>query len=305
MAITLTQLRSFLALVREGSTGGAADALVVTQPSVSAAVSALSEELGVKLTERVGRGVRPSAAGSAFAPYAAHVIGLLDEGRRVAREVAESTQSELRIAAVTTAAEFLVPPLMQAFAARHQEIALTVDVGNRDWVFQQVRDHRADIAIGGRPPGTDDLVGAAFVENEIVLIARADEPHAGGAPVSVSALADAVWLLREKGSGTRSLTEQFLAEQGLHPRLMTLGSNGAIKQAVRAGLGISLQSRMAVALELEAGRLAVIPTHEPLPRRQWFVSRSTVGPNRPSVSEFVAFVCGDEAAQALGRSLAA
>jgi LysR family transcriptional regulator, low CO2-responsive transcriptional regulator len=124
VAITLTQLRSFLAVLRTGSVTGAAEELVVTQPSVSAAVSALSRELGVELTERVGRSIQPSPAGQAFAPFASDVIGLLDQGGRAAREAADVASSELRLAAVTTAGEHIVPPLIEAFRSRHPDINL-------------------------------------------------------------------------------------------------------------------------------------------------------------------------------------
>jgi DNA-binding transcriptional LysR family regulator len=85
MAVTLTQLHAFLTVVRRGSVTAAAEELVVTQPSVSAAVSALERELGVRLTERAGRTVRPTAAGEAYAPYAADVLGLLEQGARTWR----------------------------------------------------------------------------------------------------------------------------------------------------------------------------------------------------------------------------
>ena len=140
MAITLTQLRSFLAVYRTGSVTGAADELVVTQPSVSAAVSALSRELEVELTERVGRSIRPTPAGDAFAPYATDVIGLLEEGRRAAGEAGQSAGRELRIAAVTTAGEHIVPALMEAFVALHPVVSLSVHVGNRQDVFDPPSD---------------------------------------------------------------------------------------------------------------------------------------------------------------------
>src|SRR5262245_65261136 len=89
LAVTLTQLSAFLAVVRHGSVTGAAEELVVTQPSVSAAVAALERELGVDLTERVGRSIRPTPAGEAYARYAADVLALLDEGLQVVAEVAE------------------------------------------------------------------------------------------------------------------------------------------------------------------------------------------------------------------------
>src|ERR671916_1127359 len=149
MAITMTQLRSFLAVVETGSVTAAAEELYVTTPSVSAAVSALSKEVGADLTVRLGRSVEPSAAGKAFAPYAAHVIGLLDQGGRAAREAADAGARELRIAAVTTAAEHIVPQLVQEFSARRPELTLTLDVGNRERVFRQVANRGVDIAIGG------------------------------------------------------------------------------------------------------------------------------------------------------------
>jgi LysR family transcriptional regulator, low CO2-responsive transcriptional regulator len=299
MSITLTQLRSFLAVVRTGSVTAAADELVVTQPSISAAVAALSRELGVALTERAGRTIRTSAAGEAFAPYATDVIGLLDQGRRAAREVGAVAERQVRIAAVTTAAEHVVPPLMQAFSARRPDVELTVEVGNRGRVFERAADHTADVAIGGRPPDDGRLIGVPFMENEIVLIAPPDDSLAGRGPVAARELADRVWLLREEGSGTRAMNEQFLAAHELMPRVLTLGSNGAIKQASRAGLGVSIQSRPAVSLELEAGLLSEVELQEGLPRRHWHVLRSEVGTVREAVSAFIEFVTGPEALRAV------
>src|SRR5919197_2344272 len=160
MAITVTQLTSFLAVIRGGSVTAAADQLVVTQPSVSAAVAALSRELGVDLTERAGRGVVPTRAGKAFAPYASDVLGLLDEGRRVALEAAGAAARELRIAAVTTAAEYIVVPLIKAHTALHPDVSVTLSVDNRSGVFASVLEHRADVAIGGGPPPRRGALGA-------------------------------------------------------------------------------------------------------------------------------------------------
>ena len=216
MAVTVTQLRSFLAVVRTGSVTAAAEELVVSQPSVSAAVSALSRELGVELTERVGRNVRPSPAGKVFASYAADVVGLLDQGARAASETAQEALTELRIGAVTTAGEHIAPQLMQAFAALHPEITLTVDVGNRARVFERLRAHLSDVAIGGRPPD-EGLVGERFLDNPIVVVTAPDDPLAKRRRVPVEELGSRPWLLREEGSGTRSMTEEFLAAPRSRP----------------------------------------------------------------------------------------
>jgi DNA-binding transcriptional LysR family regulator len=302
MAITLTQLRSFLAVLETGSVTAAAEELYVTQPSVSAAVSALSKELGVELTTRMGRSVEPSAAGEAFAPYAAHVIGLLDQGGRAAREAAGAAALELRIAAVTTAAEHIVPQLVQAFSASHPELTLTLDVGNRQRVFRELASHSADVAIGGRPPPNGQLSGEPFLDNPILLITAPGDPLARRRSVPVGELGMRPWLLREPGSGTRTMTEEFLARHELSPRMLTLGSNGAIKQAARAGLGVSLQSRAATALELKHGLLETVSLREPIPKRQWFVLWPSVGPLREPVREFVDFVTSAAAKRLVERS---
>jgi DNA-binding transcriptional LysR family regulator len=290
MSITLTQLRSFLAVVRTGSVTAAADELVVTQPSVSAAVTALARELDTPLLRRDGRGVRPTAAGAAFAPFAADVIGLLENGRLAAREAAGQSARVLRIAAVTTAAESFVPGLMHAFSVAHPEIELTLTVGNRDRVFTTLLERDADVAFTGRPPLDDRVAARRFRPNEPVVITGPEDPLAGRGPVDAAALAERTWLLREVGSGTRILTEEFLAANGLEVPTLTVGSNGAIRQAARAGLGVSIVSRDAVASELDARLLAVIDVAPPPPMREWHVLRARVGPSRPIVDEFLEFL---------------
>ena len=265
----------------------AADELVVTQPSVSSALSALSRELGCELFERAGRGIRLSEAGTAFAPYAADVIGLLERGRRAAREAAAAGGRRLRIAAVTTAAESFVPEMMRDFSHAHPDIELTLEVGNRAYVIESVLSHSADVAISGRPPGDPRLVAEPLSENRITCITAPEDPAAGGTARAAAELGDRPWLLRERGSGTRALNEQFLTERGLTPPILELGSNGAIKQAARAGLGISLVSRAAVEDELAGGRLGEIRLSDAPPSRPWYILRSSVGPPRPLVEQLL------------------
>src|SRR5439155_440580 len=158
MAITLNQLQSFLAVAREGSVSGAAAKLYVTQPSISAAVSALSRELEVDLTERVGRGIGLTAAGDAFRPYAADVLGLIEQGKQAAREAADSSMRSLRLVAVATAAEYVVPALLRSFHRLHPEINLSLEVANRASVFERVVEHElnagtlGEVAVRGGLP---------------------------------------------------------------------------------------------------------------------------------------------------------
>ena len=254
MAVTLNQLSSFLAVAREGSVSAAAEKLFVTQPSISAAVSALSRELGVDLTERVGRGVGLTAAGQAFRPYAADVLGLVEQGRQAAREAADLSMRSLRLVAVATAAEYVVPALLRSFAR----------AAPRDPSLARGREPRDGLRAGARARGRrrDRRPSARGRAHRRLRVpaqrARADRGsrrRAGRADGTVAPreLGDRVWLQRESGSGTRQLLAEFFAEHDLRPQTLTLGSNGAIKEAVRLGLGVSLQSRVAVEQELASG----------------------------------------------------
>jgi DNA-binding transcriptional LysR family regulator len=221
------------------------------------------------------------------------VLGLLSRGRDAAREAEAEAGRLVRIAAVTTAAESFVPPLMREFASTHPDVELTLDVGNREYVFERVLSHLADVAISGKPPADARLVAEPLLENQIACITGPDDPLAAGGPVDAGALAHRVWLMREPGSGTRALGEQFLGERGLSPKTLTLGSNGAIKQAARAGLGVSLLSRAAVEAELRAGWIGEIALDDGPEPRPWFVLHSAVGPLRPATSAFIEFVRGE------------
>lgn len=300
MSMTVTQLKTLLAVIRSGSVTAAADELVVTQPSVSSALAALARELGCELFERSGRGIRLTASGTAFAPYAADVIGLLEQGRQAAREAADVEARRLQIIAVTTAAESFVPPLMRMFADQHPEIELTLAVGNRHEVLERVLNHSADVAISGKPPPDDRLIAERLTENEIVCITAPDDPATLPTRLEAVTLGGRRWLLREPGSGTRTLNEQFLTNRALHPTTLTLGSNGAIKQAAHAGLGVSLLSRAAVEMDLASGWLGEIRLSDGPAKRSWFVLRAAVGPVRRPVEMFVEFA--RQAARAQARA---
>src|SRR6476646_10073537 len=128
--MTLNQLRSFLAVAESGSVRAAAEDLVVTQAAVSASIAALQKSLGVALVTPDGRGLRLTDAGASYARYARRILGLLDEAGRAAAAAADPERGELRIAAVTTAAEQIVPPILGGFRRRHPQTGVRLEAGN-------------------------------------------------------------------------------------------------------------------------------------------------------------------------------
>lgn len=249
--MTETRLRTFVALADTGSVREAARRLYVTESAVSAAVAALTRDLGVPLVRREGRGLRLTAAGAAYAGYARRVLGLLEEGRAAARGAADPGRGTLRLAAVTTAADQLLPELLASFRARWPDVELTLEVGPRRQVWSSLAAHGADLVLAGRPPAGIAATVLARRPNELVVV---------GAPALADgfALDDTPWVMREPGSGTRATADAYLAEREASPPRLVLGSNGAVIAGAAAGLGVALVSRDAVGAELETGRLVVI-----------------------------------------------
>lgn len=255
------------------------------------------------MVERRGRGIELSAAGVVFAPFALRVLQVLEEGQAVALEAVDPERQELKIAAVNTAGEYIIPPVLRAFRRRHPRIDIRLEVSNRARVFRQVELRDADIGIGGSPPESGELEGVPFLNNEHVVIVSPDHPLATRRGLSFRDLEDVAWLLREEGSGTRIFAQELLAEKGIKPSTMTIGSNGAIKQSVRSGLGVSLQSRQAVTMELAAGMLKEADLEDEIPLRKWFALYPTTGVHRSAVETFLRFLTGDEAREAIADSL--
>lgn len=296
--MTLSQLRTFHEVARARSIQGAAEALYVTSPTVSAAVAALRDELGADLLERDGRGIRLTEAGRELARYAAHILGLVERATLAVQEAAGGA-GRLRLVAVTTAGEYVLPPLLGLFRRRNPEVEISLEVGNRSQVFQRLMDHEADLGIGGRAL-YPELTAERILSNRLVVVGRPDHPLVEQDTIRIEELATETWLLREPGSGTRQTTQEFLRDQGLEaPSTLTLGSNGAIREAAAVGLGITLTSVHAVGHDLQSGRLAQLPVDGTPLERPWHVLYVPDADPPPTVKAFLELLRSDEAAQAL------
>ena len=310
--MTLNQLRTFLAVAETGSVRAAAQQLVVTQAAVSASLAALQKSLGVQLLRPDGRGLRLTDAGAAYSSYVRRILGLLDEAGLAAAAAADPERGELRIAAVTTAAEQIVPALLGGFRARHPQIGVRLEAGNRERVRALLDRHQVDLVLGGRPePGWDVQVHAVRAHELVVvaapgLAAPAQAPPGRAAPGRAAPaqaagagdasllpwLARQAWLLREPGSGTRASTDALLADLDIAPLTLMVGSNGAIRESASVGLGVTLVSRETVATELVSGRLVELPVPGTPLHRDWYLVAQR-GPLPPAAARLVAYMLQD------------
>jgi DNA-binding transcriptional LysR family regulator len=285
--ISLHQLRTFLDVARTGSVRDVAKESVVSQPAVSAALAGLQRELGVPLVERDGRGLRLTDAGREVEGMGRRIVALLEELRIRAQAAAAPEAGHLRLGVVTTAAEHLVPGLLAGFRERYPQAAIDLDVANRSRIWDRLAYGEIELALGGRPPLDRAFRSVATSPNELVIVAKPGSVK--GAP----ALARATWLLREPGSGTRLATEEVIDSLDAAPPRLTIGSNGAIRECVRVGLGVSLLPLEAVARDLADGTLAVVATPFTPIVRPWHLVCSSDAELSPLALRFIAHACAE------------
>ena len=268
---SLVQLRSFEAVVRLGGVGRAARALHLAQPTVSTQLKELAAALGLALFEPRGRGLVPTPVGQRLAEAVRAMGTSWQQFEDDAAALQGLTRGRLCIAAVTTT-EYFLPDLLGPFARLYPGIQIELAVENRDAVVARLERGDDELAVMMRPPAHLALARWPFLENPLVLIAPRAHPFAGRRRLKLADLVGEPLLAREAGSGTRAAAEEAFAEIGVAwPPRMVLGSNEAIKHAVRAGLGLAVLSRHALAEDPASEGLAVLAvTGFPL-RRQWYL----------------------------------
>ena len=269
---TNARLRALVELADAGSVRGAAERLVVTESAISSAIGSLSAEVGVALIDRIGRGVRLTPAGLRYVEYARRILGLHHEAVLAARSEADPENGSIRLAAVTTAGELLIPALLASFRAAHPDVVCKLEVAPRTSIWPLLSRHETDVVVAGRPPpGLPQIQVPAVAPNTLVVVGQPNGSHRFEP-------SEATWLLRESGSGTRATTALLLEQLEIAPPQLTLGSHGAVVAAAVAGLGVTLVSRSAVSRELDAGALVELPVPgTPLDRPWHIVTHSPCG----------------------------
>ncbi len=269
---TLRQLQVFEKVASHLNYSRAAEDLYLSQPAVSMQIKQLEGHIGLPLFEQMGKRIFLTQAGRELFPYARNISQQLIEIEFVFNEMKGLRQGRLTLSVVNTA-NYFTPQLLARFCLMHPNINVILQVANRDAVLKQLSDNSTDLAILGQPPDGLDLEAQSFLDNPLVVIAAPGHPLATLQHIQFARLAEETFLSREQGSGTRSAMERVFAQHGIKPHIsMEMETNEAIKQAVRAGMGLGILSLHSLELELETGRLVTLDVeHFPL-MRHWFVA---------------------------------
>lgn len=269
--VSLRQLEVFSVAARHQSFSVAAETLNLSQPAVSMQIRQLEETVGLALFEKAGRRKQLTEAGDKFFQHVCRVLGELRDAEQSVAAYKGLREGSVAVGLVSTANNF-APRLLAEFSARHPGIDVRFVVGNREVLIRLLQENEIDLAVMGRPPKELEALSEPLAANPHVIVAPPKHPLRSHKPIDIQALRREVFLQRESGSGTRNLVEELFRGFLFKPaRIVTLGSNETVKQAVMAGLGISVLSLHTLLLELRSGEIAMLDVAGMPLLRTWHV----------------------------------
>lgn len=255
------QIEAFVYVVRYRSFSRAADAIFLTQPTVSSHISTLENELGIKLIDRSGKEVEPTSAGKIFYDYAKNLINIRDNAVFTLNEFSNKIEGKVEIAASTVPAEYMLPKLMIGFRNIYNNISFSVDQFDSKQVIDELLDKKYELGIVGTVIESSKLDYHKLVEDRLVLAAPCSRKftETTSSMLPFEAIRDESFIYRESGSGTRQESEKIFIKHGIEPASIKVAARfnsiDAIKQSVSQGLGVSIMSYVSIEDYIKFGQI--------------------------------------------------
>jgi DNA-binding transcriptional LysR family regulator len=273
--MTLEQLRIFVAVAERQHVTEAARALNVAQSAASHAIASLEMRHDAKLFDRVGRHIELTEAGRALLVEARTILAQVERAELALSEFGNLERGTLTIQASQTIASYWLPRHLVAFRRAYPRIDIRLTIGNTAQVAEAVEAGAAELGFVEGAVDGDRFISVPVARDQLVIVVGADHPWTQNAGLTAHNLLESEWVLREPGSGTRSVFEQALADLGIEPGrlriVMELPSNEAVRAAVEAGLGATALSASVAAPSIESALLHHVPFR--LRQREFHVLR--------------------------------
>jgi DNA-binding transcriptional LysR family regulator len=268
---TFRQMKVFEAVARHLNYSRAAEELRLSQPGVSIHVKQLERHAGLPLFEQLGKRIYLTPAGQQMLLYSRAILQQIKEADE-ALAALKGIRGGLLNIAVISAGDYFFPGLLAEFCRRHENVTVQLSVSNREEIVHQLVENTTDLTVLLRPPGSPDIIAEAFAPQPHVIIAAPGHALTRKRNISLQALANEAFIVRERGSDTRLAMDEVLAEFGVKFNVtMEIKSTETIKQAVIAGMGISFLSAHTIGRDLEAGRLSVLDVQGFPVMRKWHI----------------------------------
>ncbi|MCX5571429.1 LysR family transcriptional regulator [Kaistia nematophila] len=258
--MTLDQLRIFIAVAEREHLTRAAEALRLTPSAVSSAIHALEARYDARLFDRVGRRIELTEAGRVFLVEARATIARAQAAELALAELGGLLRGTLEVQASQTIASYWLPSALVRFRAAYPSLGIHLQIGNTETVRHAVHEGLAEIGFIEGEIDDPALATRAVGEDRLILVTTPGHALARAATVGPEEIAATRWVMRERGSGTRSVFEAALTARGIQPETlqvdMELPSNEAVRAAVETGEHATVVSELVASPHIEAGKLA-------------------------------------------------
>ncbi len=253
--LDLHRLKIFKKVAEMKSYTIAAKELYLTQPTVSQHIAQLEEYIGSKVFDRTSKEVLLTREGEILCKFAKKIIALTDEAEQTIKLYKGLKSGHIVIGASTIPGEYIIPSMLGRFRTAYPGINSSIRIGDTEEIIQLLIDYSVDIGIVGAKVENRQIDYTPFDKDELIIIVPSNHKWNKNSAVSTDEIVEEPFVLREKGSGTRITFERAIEKQGVNPQHLKvtaeMGSSTAVKQAVKAGLGVSVISKKAVTEELK------------------------------------------------------
>jgi len=270
------RLHAFAKVYELRSFSRAGDELRLSQPTISAHISALEDELDTQLFDRLGRTVLPTQAGDVLYRYCTTIFTQLDHAKADILALSKRVAGELVIGGSTIPAQYIIPKLVARYATAYPEVRIDLTGGDSSEISQNVADGTVHVGIIGAPASFPELVSIPYLDDALVLVAPVPR---GQTPLNTAGWQERLvalpWIMREQGSGTRQTLDAAMAKAGIDFRsivpVLVVHSSLAVLECVEAGLGVAAVSTLAARAYLERGTVAALDVPGLDMRRSFYV----------------------------------
>lgn len=273
----LRKLEVFCKVVELKSFTNAAEAVLLSQPTVSEHIRSLEEELGQKLIDRLGRKAEPTPVGRILYKYAVRMLRLHQEAVESVEKYGGRIVGRIMIGSGTIPGTYILPRLIGLFRRQHSSIKATLHIAGSQFIATEVLSGTLDLGVVGARWSEKGLEWREIFSDQLALVVSTDHPWANRNRVSLHELREEPFILRENGSGTRRVIDGILENNGVNPSTLRevaeIGSTAAIKEAVRTGIGISILSVRSVEQDVRHGILSTIPIEGVQLERSFYLIR--------------------------------
>jgi DNA-binding transcriptional LysR family regulator len=267
--VDLGQIEAFVQVAQHRSFSKAAEALFLTQPSVTARIQSLERDLGEALFERNGRGVRLTEMGTAFLPFARRALKALQDGRDAIEGMRNLDIGTLKLGSALTVSTYVLPKILKKYCSTYPGVEVSVHTGRSEQVLQMVLQDEVHCALE-RTVHHPEIATVPLYEDDLLLVAAPDHRFAQRKSVTVEEVGREQLILFDRGSSYNALIQGVFRQHGIVPRtLMEMDTIEGTKKMVEEGMGIALLPKVSTEREIELGRILPISmSNATLPRRQ-------------------------------------